>query len=340
MSVSFKSAHKDLPNAVSFLRAVLAVFIPFFLMRPEPALHWTAFGIFILGAVTDFLDGLLARSLSLESSLGKIIDPTADKILILLPLATFAALDLFPVWWIVPIFIREIVVTFCRIAWSLEGCVVGAEKVGKLKFGFQVAAVLAAFLYYFSFSQFWLAPFRLLLNYLVIATMLVAIFFTLYSGVSFFLNNRKNLQSPFFAKFCAAAGVGLFPVAPGTWGSLIGLAVVFLCQLDPVFYVVIFLCFIWLGFWSAGKLDLNKDPDPGYVVLDEVCGMMVSLFLIPLNPASALAGFFLFRFFDIWKPFPLRRLERLPRFWGILADDLGAGLYVWCILYFVFKLHG
>jgi phosphatidylglycerophosphatase A len=59
--------------------------------------------------------------------------------------------------------------------------------------------------------------------------------------------------------------------------------------------------------------------------------------MIPLTWTSVLLGFALFRLFDIGKPFPVRSLERIPRFWGILADDLGAGLYAWIIMFLLYK---
>ena len=71
----------------------------------------------------------------------------------------------------------------------------------------------------------------------------------------------------------------------------------------------------------------SGQEDPGFVVIDEVAGQMISLIAVPLHWKYLLAGFILFRGFDIVKPFPLRRLERLPGGTGIMMDDVGAGLY-------------
>jgi phosphatidylglycerophosphatase A len=67
--------------------------------------------------------------------------------------------------------------------------------------------------------------------------------------------------------------------------------------------------------------------DPGIVVIDEVVGMWVSLLLLPFTPGTALAGFLLFRVMDVIKPWPARDLEHLPEGWGIMTDDVMAGLY-------------
>ncbi|HSK46209.1 MAG TPA: phosphatidylglycerophosphatase A [Candidatus Binatia bacterium] len=72
--------------------------------------------------------------------------------------------------------------------------------------------------------------------------------------------------------------------------------------------------------------------DPGFVVIDEVAGQMIALIAVPLNWKYMLAGFILFRSFDIVKPFPLRRLEELPGGTGIMMDDVGAGLYALALL--------
>jgi phosphatidylglycerophosphatase A len=77
----------------------------------------------------------------------------------------------------------------------------------------------------------------------------------------------------------------------------------------------------------------SGQKDPGFVVIDEVAGQMISLIGIPLNWKYLLAGFILFRGFDIVKPFPLRRLERLPGGTGIMMDDVGAGLYAVLLLH-------
>ena len=80
-----------------------------------------------------------------------------------------------------------------------------------------------------------------------------------------------------------------------------------------------------------------EEKDPQYIVMDEVCGIFVTFMLIPLSWQSVLLGFILFRLFDVWKPFPIRQLEQVPRFGGILADDLAAGLYAWVGLFLIFK---
>ncbi len=125
-------------------------------------------------------------------------------------------------------------------------------------------------------------------------------------------------------------GTGYAPVASGTFGSLPGLVLVWLLWnlAGPWAVAVGLIVVVALGFWASAKAedDFGR-KDPGEVVIDEVAGQMVSLLFLAPDVTTLAAGFFLFRLFDVWKPFPARRLEQLPGASGIMIDDLVAGLY-------------
>ena len=122
-------------------------------------------------------------------------------------------------------------------------------------------------------------------------------------------------------------GLGYFPIASGTVGSLIGLALIWILSGSPTQQIVGTLAAIGLGLWSAGPAaKAMKDPDPHPIIIDEVAGMMLALALLPARWPVYLAGFLLFRLLDILKPGPIRWVERLPGSWGIMLDDLLAGL--------------
>lgn len=328
----------SLPNVLSIFRGVLGLLIPFFLLRSDFPSHLIAFFFFIIGAWTDYLDGVIARRHNLITDFGKIVDPTTDKILILTPLAGFAYLGFFSIWWVVPIFIREIVVTFCRIGFLLGGKAVAAERLGKVKLGFQVAAVCAAFFYLFVLDFQLTAPFETIFQVFMYVLFGVALILTLASGLSFIRLNAGLLVSAHFAKYTLALGVGFFPFAPGTWGSLVGLILAGLTHWNPALFGGVFGFLLLLGLKAFQGIDRWETKDPAYVVIDEALGMMVSVAFLPLNPVTALCGFLLFRFFDIVKPFPLRRLEKIPGYWGIVLDDLGAGVYSWLTLFMLIRL--
>ena len=123
-------------------------------------------------------------------------------------------------------------------------------------------------------------------------------------------------------------GIGFFPVAPGTLASAVTvLAWKFLLQnLSWPWYLLLAAGLTLLGVAAstAYARELGQ-RDPGRIVIDEVCGQLAALFLVPSGWLPACLAFAFFRFFDIIKPYPIRRLERLAGGWGIMADDLAAG---------------
>ena len=124
--------------------------------------------------------------------------------------------------------------------------------------------------------------------------------------------------------------VGFFPIAPGTAGSLAALALYLPLRpyaAHPLFLAVIAVV-LGAGIWAASAVERQMErTDPGPVVIDEVLGMLITLAWLPLSWTGVAAGFFLFRLFDIVKPFPSRRLERLHGGTGIMLDDAMAGVY-------------
>jgi phosphatidylglycerophosphatase A len=130
---------------------------------------------------------------------------------------------------------------------------------------------------------------------------------------------------------------GYLPIAPGTWASLVTTLLVYFIKpyREAPFYFqipVIVLIFI-IGLPAAGAAEKHFDKkDPRKCVIDEVAGQMVSLLFIPYNVYFYAAAFFLFRFFDILKPFPVKRAERIPGGLGIMLDDILAGLYALAVL--------
>lgn len=325
-----------LPNRLSFLRIGIGLVIPVFLLSPpggnfagKPWTLWAALVLFVLGTITDFWDGWIARRHRLETPLGRVLDPTADKVFILAVMASFSAMGIYSYWYLVPIFYREIAVTVCRIVWLREGHAIGAEKAGKLKLGFQVASVLASFL-------FLLLPNEgtALLNQVLI---LAAVGLTLYSGYFFFLHNRSLLAERKLLKTVATLGVGELPRFPGTCGSLLGLGVVPLIAHDPWLHLFVIVTILLLAYQVIPKLGLGAREDPLEIVIDEVAGILLSFWMIPLNVGSLLIGFIAFRIFDIVKVPPLNWLEKKPGVHGIMLDDIGAGVYTWLVLRILFS---
>lgn len=159
----------------------------------------------------------------------------------------------------------------------------------------------------------------------------------------------------YLALAIATCGVGYLPLAPGTWGSLVGVGIYLLMQsaifrfIDaflprdsfmrfmplPIFIavaLVVITLITLVGIWAASRTEkLSGRKDPGKVVIDEVAGQLIAL--LPIVPRlapgwmSIIVAFLLFRLFDIVKPYPARRLEKLETGLGIMSDDIVAGAY-------------
>ena len=128
--------------------------------------------------------------------------------------------------------------------------------------------------------------------------------------------------------------------APGTWGSLATVIVWALASsqiplASRTSATIVAAAAVTLIGIPAATLVARASglKDPQFVVIDEVAGQLVTLIAVPLAWKTFLAGLILFRVFDIWKPFPIRRLERLPEGTGIVVDDLGAGLYALAVMH-------
>ncbi len=160
--------------------------------------------------------------------------------------------------------------------------------------------------------------------------------------------NQNQNSTKWYYAIATFFGVGYLKPGPGTWASL---AAVLLWAaaawgLHPSPHVLLFILLIAIALTAAVGVPAatavekaSGRTDPGFVVIDEVIGQWIALLWSPAGwrhglvdiPLYGLIGLVLFRILDITKPFPVRRLERLPGGWGIVFDDVGAGLYALCI---------
>lgn len=125
-------------------------------------------------------------------------------------------------------------------------------------------------------------------------------------------------------------GTGLLPKMPGTWGSLatLPLAWVLASRFGPWAVAAAGVAAIAIGLWACHiYLARTRTKDPQEIVIDEVAGQLIAIAPAGLDPLAFALAFVLFRIFDTMKPWPLRALEKLPGGLGVIADDIGAGLY-------------
>ena len=151
--------------------------------------HLIAYIIAIVAGITDFLDGQIARRYHCESDFGRLMDPLADKIFIVATFVMMADYGIIPAWIVVVVLSREFMVTGLRLLAVSEGVVIAADKSGKFKTAFQMVSLIVAgagWVKLFGFNIF--EPTIWKIWY---AIMLLVVFFTLYSGISYFVKNYK-----------------------------------------------------------------------------------------------------------------------------------------------------
>lgn len=173
----------------------------------------------------------------------------------------------------------------------------------------------------------------------------------------------KKTFRDYFALAVTTFGVGYLPLAPGTWGSMVGVLIYLAIgwmegniaanlefkglrseQITAWLHAVnliLFLIFCLLGIWAAGRsTKLFRNKDPKQAVVDEVIGQLITFLFIPFDTHwyFILAGFLLFRLFDIWKPYPIDSLQNLPAGIGVCADDILAAVYAGAVLSLIYAI--
>jgi CDP-diacylglycerol--glycerol-3-phosphate 3-phosphatidyltransferase len=180
MTSEIKEKFLNVPNAVSMARIAMApVLIVMLLGEPGQLMSFVAAVIFLAVALTDWLDGYLARRLNVVTTLGKFLDPVSDKIVILTALVMLVPLDRVPAWMVALILAREIAVTGLRAIAVEQGVVIAASWQGKTKVVMQFTAVVPLIVHY---KHYWL-------DFHLVGTVFiwVAFVFTIYSGVDYFI---------------------------------------------------------------------------------------------------------------------------------------------------------
>lgn len=156
----------------------------------------------------------------------------------------------------------------------------------------------------------------------------------MYKGFSFIFPEFSNyvncnLMAVIFKYIATLGFIGFLPVAPGTFGSLVAFALFILLKPSIFIHIILLFLVIPLGIISSHHAEiLLNDKDSRHIVIDEFCGYLLSVLFIPFSIGYALIAFFLFRIFDILKPFPIRKIETvLSGGKGIMADDIAAAIY-------------
>jgi CDP-diacylglycerol---glycerol-3-phosphate 3-phosphatidyltransferase len=177
------------PNIVTTFRIALAPILLWLLMYTSPEASWAAAGVFFVATISDYFDGYLARGYGYVTTLGKFLDPMADKLVVttaLIMLAGMARTPHVPAWMVVVLVTREIMVTGLRAVAAAEGLIVGAEELGKYKMSLQAIAIQGLLVHYTYFHVDFFAAGMFVL-WLAMAV-------SVWSGVDYYVRVLKALR--------------------------------------------------------------------------------------------------------------------------------------------------
>ncbi len=155
-------------------------------------------------------------------------------------------------------------------------------------------------------------------------------------------NTPKKTLLDYISLAIATFGVGYLPLAPGTWGSAVGVLIFLLyvnfttfSNFSTVAWIIFVVAVCAIGTWAAQRAErIFNEEDPQRVVVDEVAGQLITYSAVVVSDwKHLLVGFILFRLFDIWKPYPINKLQDLHGGFGVMADDVLAGIYSAMIIY-------
>lgn len=343
------------PNILSAMRILLTpVFVWLFFGTLQ--MQFLSIFVFVIAAITDAYDGYIARKQNMMTSVGAFLDPMADKILILTTFAVFAYIK-FIGWWVVFVFaFRDVFITWLRTYLISRGSSLVTSKIAKCKTILQFVAISFLFanmlLHNFGYQSIYVDYFVRYFVYLVTV-------FALYTGLDYL--------KPFFCSIYHSAGtpnlkerrpgsfklsyllttffyVGCVPFGPGTAASFVTALITFFLPTQYMFFDLVIILFLLLvGVICSGYLEKTLSiKDPHWIVIDEVLGMFICLFLLPKDWVAYLFLFLLFRFFDITKIYPIKRVEMIKApGWGIMLDDVvAAGYALLTALFFAITWFG
>lgn len=187
---------RHIPNILTIFRIVLTPYFLYILFWGNGDRYAWALLIFITAGITDIIDGHLARKFEVESAMGKLLDPLADKILVISAFISFVTLDLIAAWMVVLIILRDVTITVVRHKLEKRDMPMVTSKLAKAKTGFQVGIIIVILLYLSlkSYQVYWVTnPVDNL--YLIPIFMFLTVAVTIYTGIDYYLVNRASIKA-------------------------------------------------------------------------------------------------------------------------------------------------
>lgn len=329
----------SLPNILSFLRVLIAPLVYHMIRSGDHSLIVYAFVIYSIGAITDYLDGLIARKWGNTSTFGSFLDPIADKVLTNAALLGLMAIQIIDPWIIIIIIGRDIFITLLRIYADRNEMPIITSFTAKIKTAIQLTcSIIILLLLSFESGNALIHSF----SYVVDSTMYVIAFLTVYTSVEYCFHNKQLLSHllsepliPGIKTLIATSfGIGYSPFAPGTIASVMSILITIL-PISHFQIQIITIIVLLLAIPSIQYVESIHGDDSSVIVIDEVIGMWIilSVDFVSFTPGMIILALFLFRLFDIFKPFPINLINHKRGAFWVLADDIVAAIFTILFLY-------
>lgn len=348
----------NLANLLTIFRIIVSPVALLLIFYPQNIyISVSVLVIFIAAALSDYFDGKIARKYNLVTNVGKLLDPIADKLMVLFCLGVFVYLNALSLSVLIFIALREIGVTVHRfILVNKNHKVISASWFGKIKTGFQITLIISVMLEIgFRHTLFNSIPyfneFRFYFSYFTLLVTFIALMLTIASGIDYLIRNVRFIYSSKIFKsfskiFSNVFYLGHIKKAPGTFGSLAGVVLFYVIHVFCLKYDVSIVnvlnylipSLFFLGVITSTVLEkITGKKDDQRIVIDETAGQLAVFYLIPFTESNLLiglfAGFLLFRIFDITKILFINRTQEYPMGWGVMTDDLIAAFYANILLH-------
>lgn len=333
----------SLPNILSLLRVFIAPIVYHMIVSGNQRYILYALIIFSLGAITDYLDGFLARKWGDATSFGSYLDPIADKILTNAALLALMSIHIIDAWMIMVIIARDILMTLLRVYADRIDKPIKTSFTAKTKTAIQLIFTICMLLMLSvdSSGQF-ISDFRYIIDW----TIWSIVFITVYTSIEYVFQNRTVIQlltkEPIIpgihTMIATFFGIGYSPLAPGTFAS-ISAVLILLFPVTQSLLLIICCIALLISIPSIRYIEEKHGDDSPMIVIDEVIGMwlILSFPIIAHTPASIFLAIVLFRIFDVIKPFPINLINKRKGAFWVLADDILAALFT-IILMFAFTI--
>ena len=329
----------SLPNLLSLLRVFIAPIVYQMIISSDATLIFYALIIFSVGAITDYLDGFLARKWGDTTSFGSFLDPIADKILTNSALLALMSIHIIDAWMIAIIIARDVLMTLLRVYADRVDRPIKTSISAKIKTVIQLVFTIGILLLLsFDANGEYLSKWDSIIDIIVWSIVTL----TVFTSFEYIVQNRglirllikEPLLPGIHTMIATFFGIGYSPLAPGTVASFSAVLILLFPITHFQLFILSSITFL-ISFASIRFIEGKYGNDASIIVIDEVIGMwlILSIPVISHSPMSILLSIVIFRVFDILKPFPINLINRLKGPIWVLTDDILAAIFTIFIMF-------